>query len=250
MTRWLGVEQRAARSVLACVLAIGTAGCATMPGGGGSGMSASGAPLSPAEQKLRADGERFDNTVIGGVLKGAAVGAVLGALINSGGNRQDIAKGAAVGAVAGGALGGMDGYKKAKLQQAKMDEVAALQAVAADVRADNSKLQTFLASSSSVLEEGKQRLAAVKGDVDAKRMSAAQADAARKREELNIAQMQSTLKKAKETQTQYAQASASFQGSPANKRDLDTEITRMNTQVSTLERNINDYSRALAVSKA
>jgi chromosome segregation ATPase len=131
-----------------------------------------------------------------------------------------------------------------------MNEVAALQATAEDVRADNSKLQAFLASSSTVLEEGKQRLAAVKGDVDAKRISAAQADAARKREEQNIAQMQSTLKKAKETQTQYARASASFQVSASSKRDVDVEIARMNSQIATLERNINDYSRALAVSKA
>ena len=69
-------------------------------------------------------------------------------------------------------------------------------------------------------------------------------------EEQNIAQMQATLKKAKETQTQYAQASATFQGTPASKRDLDGEIGRMNQQVASLERNIVDYNRALAVSKA
>jgi hypothetical protein len=208
--------------------------------------------LTQAEQKLRADKERFDNTVIGGVIKGAAIGAAFGALsvLATGGNRNDATKGAVVGAVAGGAIGGVDGYKKAKLQQAKMDEVVALQAVAADIRADNGKLQSFLASSATVLDEGKQRLASIRGDVDAKRISAGQAEDARRREEQNIAQMQATLKKAKETQSQYAQASASFQGSASNKRDLDAEIGRMNVQVSTLERNINDYSRALAVSKA
>lgn len=223
-----------------------------MPGGGRSATTPTGQPLTAAEQKLRADSERFDNTVIGGVIKGAVVGAVLGGVVRAvvGGDRRQIAQGAAAGAVVGGAVGGVQGYVTAKKQQAKMDEVAAIRAAAADVRQDNGRLQAFLDSSSVVLEEGKQRLAAIKGDVEAKRITTAQADAARKREEQNIAQMKSTLQKARETQTQYVQASASFQGQPAAKRDLDAEIDRMNRQVSALERNINAYTNALAVSKA
>ncbi len=251
MTKSKLAMQRMACITLAAVLSLGTVGCATT-GGGMGGSSSADASLSPAEQKLRADSERFDNTVIGGVIKGAATGAVLGGLWRAatGGDRHEIARAAVGGAVIGGALGGIDGYRTAKLQEAKMNEVAALQAMAQDVKTDNDRLQAFLDSSSTVLAEGKQRLAAVRGDVDAKRMTAAQAEAARKREEQNIAQMQATLKKAKDTQTQYAQTSATFQGSAANKRNLDAEIARMDRQISTLERNINDYNRALAVSKA
>ena len=249
------LPQRLVCTVLSSFVVLGSVGCAAPTQRDASSAPTSAAlavQLSPADMKLRSEGERFDKTVIGGVLQGALIGAGVGALAQllTGGNRQDAVKGAAVGALAGGAIGGMDGYRKAKLQQSKMNEVEALQAAANDVRADNAKLQAFLDTSSVVMTEGTRRLAAIKGDVDAKRISAAQAQAARQREEQNIAQMQATLKKAKETQTQYAQASATFQGTPASKRDLDGEIGRMNQQVASLERNIVDYNRALAVSKA
>jgi hypothetical protein len=37
---------------------------------------------------------------------------------------------------------------------------------------------------------------------------------------------------------------------PNNRRNLDAEIAKTDRQIAQLERNISDYSRALAVSKA
>lgn len=209
-------------------------------------------PLSEAEQRMRQDSDRFNQTVIGGILTGAVAGAAAGALaaILTGGNKKEIRNTAVAGAVVGGTIGGIDGYVTAKKEQAGRDEIRTLQAAAADVRQDNNKLQAFLDSSGTVLAEGKARLASLRSDVAAKRLSAEQADAARKREEQNIASMNATLVQAKKTREQYTQASAQFAGTPQSRRDLDAELARMNKQVAQLENNISDYNRALAVSRA
>ena len=210
------------------------------------------APLTPAEQQMRKDQDRFHNTVIGGVLTGALVGGGLAALVSAatGGSGKDVRNSAVAGAVVGGVVGGIDGYVTAKKEQNGRNEIRTLQAAADDVRKDNAKLQAFIDSSGNVLAEGKQRLAALQGDVAAKRVSAEQATLARQREEQNIASMNNTLAQAKKTRDQYTQAAAQFSGPPANKRDLDGEIARMNKQVAQLEGNIVEYNKALAVSKA
>lgn len=209
-------------------------------------------PLSEAEQRMRQDSDRFNQTVIGGILTGAVAGAAAGALaaILTGGNKKEIRNTAVAGAVVGGTIGGIDGYVTAKKEQGGRDEIRTLQAATADVRQDNNKLQAFLDSSGTVLAEGKARLAALRNDVAAKKLSAQEADAARKREEQNIASMNATLTQAKKTRDQYTQASAQFAGTPQSRRDLDAELARMNKQVAQLENNISDYNRALAVSKA
>lgn len=239
-------------SAVASAVLLAASGCQTMGPLQTAGSSSPAVPLSPAEQQMRKDSERFQQTVIGGVLTGAAIGAGVGALTAwlTGGDKKKVRNAAVGGAVAGGVIGGIDGYVTAKKEQAGNNEVRALQAAAADVRKDNRKLQAFLDSSDTVLAEGKARLAAMRGDLAAKKLSARQAEEARRREEANIAAMNATLDQARKTRDQYAQASAKFSGPPAAKRDLDGEIARMNQQVAQLEGNIAEYNRALAVSRA
>jgi hypothetical protein len=257
----MNIKQRLLCSALAACLAVSTVGCATTGTTGSSSGSAPGWPsagpqkvvLTPAELKLREDKKRFDQTVIGGVLQGAMVGAAVGGLtaLLTGGDRKDAVRGAAVGAVAGGAIGGADGYRKAKLQQAKMNEVAAIQSAAADVRADSAKLQALLDTATTVLKEGTGRLMALTADLSAKRTSTAEADSARKREEENLALMRDALKNAQQTRDSYAKASDSFRATqPTKSRDLDAEVSQMTQKVAALERIVNDYGKALVASRA
>ncbi|HYN59348.1 MAG TPA: hypothetical protein VET87_07325 [Rubrivivax sp.] len=208
--------------------------------------------LTPAELQMRADEQRFQKTVIGGAMQGAMIGAAIGAVaaLIGGGSGKDAARSAGIGAVLGGAAGGIDGYVTAKREQAGKNELRAVQAAAKDVSADNAKLQAFLDSSDVVLKEGKTRLAALKGDINAKRITAQEAEAARKREEQNIASMKATLAQAKKTKDEYATAASQFKGSPQDKSNLDAEISRMSQQVAKLESNIADYNRAVGVSRA
>ncbi len=247
--------QRLACGVLCGALLLPLAGCPTtgpLQAGGSPGAAASGRPLTAAEQRMRQDEERFNKTVIGGMLTGAAIGAGTGLLVGilSGGNSKELRNATVTGAVAGGVLGGIDGYVTAKKEANGRDEVRAMQAAAADVRQDNQKLQAYLDSSNQVLAEGKNRLAALRGDLNAKRISTEQASQLLRQEEQNIGSMRSTLDQAKKTRDQYTQASAQFKGTPQQKRDLDGEISRMGRQVAQLEGNISDYNKALVASRA
>lgn len=236
---------------LALSVTLTGAGCQTLgplqPGGGTPAQ-----PVSAAEQQMLDDEKRFNDTVIGGVLTGAAVGAAAGGLIGilRGDKKKDVIKKVGVGAAVGATAGGIDGYMTAKREQAGNNEVRALQAAAADVRQDNEKLQAYLASSGAVLREGQARLTTLRADLAAKRVSTEQAQQARLREERNITSMNAALGQAKQTRDQYKQAAAQFTGSAQSKRDLDAEIKRMDAQVAQLEKHIGDYNQALSVSRA
>lgn len=237
-------------------LVVSMAGCKTMELSQDDQSSRSGVTAPPvqrtaAELQMDQDRDRVNKTMIGGVLTGAAVGAAIGvvtALIT--GKRSEAVKYGVIGGVAGGAAGGIDGYLTAKKDQSGRSEARTLQAAAADVRTDNERFQAYLDSSGTVLAEGKARLAALNDDVAAKRLTAQQADQARKREEQNIASMNTTLAQAKKTREQYQQASANLTGPAQNKRELDAEIARMSARVAKLEKNIEEYNMALQVSKA
>jgi hypothetical protein len=86
--------------------------------------------------------------------------------------------------------------------------------------------------------------------VAARRVSAQEAEQARKREQQNIDEMTATLESARKTRDQYRQTAAKVEATPQDRRDLDAELTRMNRQVAQLEGSIAEYSRALQVSKA
>jgi hypothetical protein len=248
------VMQRGVCVVAAASMLMSVSGCQTTGflASDAGAKTAQGIPLTAAETQMRQDAEQFDKTVIGGVMTGAAIGAVMGALaaVLSGGDSKQVRNTAIAGGLAGGVLGGVDGYVTAKKQQSGRDEIRALQATAADVRQDNQKLQAFITSSDNVLAEGKTRLAALRNDVAAKKLSAQQAEQARQREEQNIKSMNNTLAQAKKTREQYAEAASKLSNSPQARRDIDSEIARMDKQVSALENNISEYNRALAVSKA
>jgi hypothetical protein len=244
-------SQRAVAAALAASLGLlPLAGCETPPGGVG-GTQSSSVQLTPAEQQLRQDQRRFNATVISGIATGAVAGAAVGALGAwlAGGDSKQVRNTAIGGAVVGGALAGTDAYVTAKKEQAGRTQLRATQAAVADVQQDNARLHAYLDSSGRVLAEGKARLAALRNDVASRKLSADEARQARAREERNIASMNETLAQARKTRDQYTEASVKLQGSPQDRRDIDGEIRRMNTQIGQLEGTVAEYNRALQVSR-
>ena len=248
----IALKRRGAQAVVTAVL-IGLAGCQSTgphvpasPGGGSS------APATAAERQLQEDQDRVTSTTFAAVLTGAAAGAALcglGALLT--GNKKNAGKAAAICGVGGAVLVGVDGYLTAKKEQAGRQNIRMTQAATADIQQDNKNLQSYLDSSNRVLAEGRARLATLKQDVAAKKMSAEDARRAREREERNIASMSTTLAEAKKTRQQYADASARIRQQPReNTASLDNEIRRMDDQIRNLEQNVSAYRQALEVSRA
>jgi hypothetical protein len=243
-----------ARLALLATLVMMVASCVTTNPlqWGQSGSEASAPQLSPAEKQLQEDEQRFYSTLMGGAFVGALAGAGVGvAGCHLAGYKDTRLRNCiAASTVTGGILGGVDGYVTAKREAAGRNELRALQATIADVRQDNEKLKSFITNSDRVLAEGRIRLAALNKDLAQRKLTAAEADEARQREERNIASMTKTLDSAKQSRANYLSASKQLGGDPKAKRDLDAEIRQLNTQIAQLERNVSDYNKALAVSRA
>jgi len=217
-----------------------------------AGRTANVLQLTASEQKLRDDPIRFRNTVVGGMVTQGVQSCVGGAIdiLMRGGPRTSIKRGCLNAAKTGIAAGAEDGYIVAVTEEANRRNIAATQLAASQVQQDNQRLQAFLDSSAQVLRDGQQRLATLKSDVANRRLSAAEAEQARQREEQNLQAMQNSLAEAKKTRVEYQKAASQFSTQRQNARDLDAQLKQMDAQIGALETNIDQYQKALRVSRA
>lgn len=130
---------------------IGLAGCA----GGGSPMDMFGADeeLTPAQQDLREESERFRWTRLQGALLGAAGGALAGWLIS------EDATGAVVGAAAGGALGYAAGYYIDTVNQSYANQQQALNSRIDAASQDIARYERAAGDARTVVASHRQRIA-------------------------------------------------------------------------------------------
>jgi hypothetical protein len=206
---------------------------------------------TPAEARMREDSSRFNATVLGGTVAGCGIGAVVAALgcKIGGGDARRVRHCAVAGCVVLGAAGAADGYHTAKQQQASRDRVRTTQAMVADVRQDNQKIQAFLESSDKVLADSRARLRQIDAQVAARRISTDQAAVERRRIEQNRDLMQSTLEEMKRSRDVYHEA-AKKEPTGAGHRDLDGELNRMDQKIASLERNVRAMNAALGVTRS
>ncbi|HMN81957.1 MAG TPA: hypothetical protein PKA20_18810 [Burkholderiaceae bacterium] len=206
---------------------------------------------TPAEARMREDSSRFNATVLGGTVAGCGIGAVVAGLgcKMAGSDARKVRNCALAGCVVLGAAGAADGYHTAKQQQASRDRVRTTQAMAADVRQDNQKIQAFLESSDKVLADSRARLKDINAQVAARRISADQAATERRRIEQNRDLMQSTLDEMKQSRDVYREA-AKKEPSGGGSRDLDGELNQMNQKIASLERNVRAMNAALGVTRS
>jgi uncharacterized protein HemX len=132
--------------------------------------NAGGEPLTPAQQQLRSQNERFNETVATGAVVGAIALGILGALL-AGNNRG---QGAAVGALAGAAIGGAAGtYIAARNERYATREQAANARISAANR-EAAELERTALAAEQVAKENRERLAALQARVKAGQATAAQ----------------------------------------------------------------------------
>jgi chromosome segregation ATPase len=126
---------------------LGLAGCA------GGGMFGAEEELTPAQEGLRTESERFRWTRLQGALVGAAGGALAGWLIS------DNATGAVVGAAAGGALGYAAGYYIDTVNQSYADQQQALNTRIDAANQDVARYQRATADARTVVSQHRQQIA-------------------------------------------------------------------------------------------
>lgn len=212
---------------------------------------------SVLQQAASAAGQRDDpgryGAIVGsGAAQGAAQGCLAGAVDaalrreRGAGMRRACKDGAAVGATATA----IDAHHVALQEEANQRHISTLRVATERVQRDNRQIQALIEASSQSLRDGQTRLSALRRDVASRKVSAAQAEQARAREQQGVDAMRAAIDNLKSARAQHGASSLQATGSPIERRQLDGEIARMDQQITTLERQFADYQRALAVSGA
>ncbi|WP_127998888.1 hypothetical protein [Piscinibacter defluvii] len=198
------------------------------------------------------DPARRGEILLGGTGVGALQGCVGAALeVLAQGPARGAARGACkTGAAAGAAAGAADAQAVAERDERNRRELASLREAAERVQQDNQALARLLAAAQQSLRDAQARLVRLRADVDARQISAAQAEALRRHEQQNIESLQAALDSARASRARHGQQARSAGGSDAEWRALDQEIARMDRQIAELERQLLAWQRALAVSRA
>jgi len=144
-----------------------------------------GEPLTPAQQQLRAQNQRFNDTVATGVVAGALALGLLGALLAGPRSRGE---GAALGALAGAAVGGAAGTYIAARNERYATREQAAQARIAAANQEAAELERTALAAEQVAKENRERLAVLQARVKAGQATAAQlsAQVATAREDLAL----------------------------------------------------------------
>ncbi|PWC40175.1 hypothetical protein [Azospirillum sp. TSO22-1] len=186
------------------------------------------ATMTPAEQRLHQQAQDFNQTLTEGAVAGVVIGALLGAAL--GGRR-----GAAIGAGAGLATGLAAGYAVAKQKESFATEEARLDSMAADVKADNAKLQQMTVTARDVLAQDRDRIDQVQREMAAGRMNAAEAKRRLASVDNNVQFLTKTVENLKKKIGDYKEAAMEQRQKHVNTSAMETEIRQLEGQVSNLE---------------
>ncbi len=225
----------------------GLNGCvASLPSdSAGSTPGATGGAYTQAERKLRSDSAQFVKTSMQGCVAGAVTGALIGALI---GRDDDRGRAVAIGAAGGCAAGlAVNTYVQSKRSQYR-DSEARINAMIADVRADNERIAGIISTTRTVIAEDKRRIAEVSAKIRSQEISAAQARAELARVRENRRLLGNTIDSVKQRQADWSEIARIERGSGAQTAGLDAEIRELKGKVATLEAEAELIDREIAAS--
>ena len=148
MFRWF--RRASARTLLCLFLAAGVtvAGCQSSRG-------VSDDSLTPAQRQLRAETDRFNQTVAEGAVAGAVIGGLIGALAAD----DNRLAGAAIGAGAGAVVGAGAGFFVASQNESYASEEARLNAEIQAARQEVASYQRIVSASQRVVDQHKATIA-------------------------------------------------------------------------------------------
>jgi uncharacterized protein YcfJ len=176
-------------------------------------------PETPAERELRVSRENLQRTVGEGGVAGAGLGAALGAAT---GGVQGAFAGAQIGRLGGAAAGG---YVK-QLQEEYASQEQVLDAVVADLRTTNARMDDSIAAMQSVLAE---------------RSASAEANTARD-ERLQV-EVADTLTAAQQQEQFFASTRSLLISDGMNVgRSVDPELARLRDRVASMQRIANSLA--------
>ena len=228
-------------------LSIGLAGCVTT-GGGDTADSNVFAPileffspkdenLSAEERQMREDSNVFAKTVLGGTLTIGAL-AALACGLEHGFDKDNLKKCAAYGAV-GGLLGAIDGYRKAKIDEASRNKVREIDLITQEIEERNAAARRMLDSSRKVVEQNRERISELQKQVAQNEVSEEQLAEEQKRLQANIDVMNRSIKNIEQDKQTYQALADQLEKEGQDVAGLRSQVESMNLQIAALEQERN-----------
>lgn len=229
-THWYRCTAR----LLAVVLMTSTVvGCANMP--------ASSGPLTPAQQALRQQTTRFNETVATGAVAGALLGGIAMALLSDNRNR---ARNVALGAAAGAAVGGTAGYYVATSNQNYASAEQEYDAKLAAVEREVTSYRAISDSSQAVVTENKIKISLLQDAYGKRTMTAAEVQRSAATMQEDLKQLRLVASEKAKVMSGVSQDITRFQAQGKDVRGL--QAAQAQLAQSQIESNVDELARALA----
>lgn len=201
-------------------------------GGWTMGASPYASSLSPQQQQLRQQSQRWNRTTLTGAGVGALSGAALGAAAGGGGNRGE---GALIGALAGLALGALAGSTVAGRNLGfENRELHAYQRLEA-ARQISRNLETAAATSERVANENRQKLAQFDRRLQSGQITTAQYQSEIRSMQQDAEVMRKTAKDARDARERLLASSRQVPQLLTEESKIDSAQRRLETSASDLE---------------
>ena len=232
---------------MALSAALALSGCAFDPFGDPWGPAGGGdQSLSPAERRLRQESTLLEGKA---ALQGCVAGAIGGALIGmlAGGDRNNnMLAGAAIGCGAGLAANAYVQYQRNQYQNNEQR----IMAMTEDVRADNERLVSLIATSKEVMAADQRKI----GEINAAYRNQSISTSELRRQiagiKANRDQLQQTVAAMQKKEDRWAEISSMERQAGSNTAGLDAEIGRMRSRVASLQKEVELLDRKINASPA
>lgn len=228
--------------VPALLLTLLVSGCVS-----NSTRSAGGYPLSQSEQQMRQQSNIFSNSYVQSCLAGGATTAILTYFLTRNSSRNRGRRTAAA-FIAGCGIGmGVNAYVQQQRGKYRNNEQR-IAAYTAEIRQSNQHLQQLIATSNDVREQDRRRIAEIDRAYAARDISRQEASKRMARVRANRDHLQETLAALQEKQADWERVSRIERNSGVYTAGMDTEISRLQQQVSLLEHEIDLMDEEIAAS--
>jgi outer membrane murein-binding lipoprotein Lpp len=208
---------------------------------GGCAATAPARPLTPQEARMRAQSADFKRTIAEGVgigmLAGAATGAGIGAAAYGKDRGQGAIVGAIIGGVMGGIAGGIAGNYYAQKKQAYANEEMRLDAIIADLQAQNTSLAQLVDATRTVVQADQQKLDRIQQDLAAQRITRAEADRQLAAIDDNRRVLDQTVRDLQKRKSEWLEVAAEARTDTSSARiaSLDAEIATLESRIAEMQ---------------
>jgi hypothetical protein len=199
-------------------------------------------PLTPAEERMRAQASDYKKTIAGGLLVGCLGGAGIGALI------ERDAKGALIGCGAGAVVGGAAGYYVAEKKKGYATREQQLDAMIADVKQDNAKVATMVADTREIATADRKRIDQIERDLKANKISRQEAQKQMADVDANRVFLAETVRDLQLRRDQWRDVRNKAGGNPQELAEMDKEIQQLERQIASMEAELNALNSRRATS--